>query len=206
MTESRNEARKPPLDRAPAEEASPLVGHFYAWWDGDALPMLAPPPGIVMAPGRNADDVAAAMGTGSDRVRERMQRHHQPWLMWMGDDPIGWGWVATREAAIAELGVTLTLPPGDRYLWDFMILPAWRGRGLYPALLRAILSEEEAARFWIGHDAGNTASARGIAKAGFRSVGSVRRTAHDQLEFVPHDPSERALAAASLLGLPVTNG
>jgi RimJ/RimL family protein N-acetyltransferase len=206
MMERRNGARKTPMVRALAEEASEIVGYFYAWWRGDAQPVLAPPPGIVMAPSRNADDVAAAMGTGSDSVRERMQRDHQPWLMWMGDHPIGWGWVATSEAAIAELGVTLTLPPGHRYLWDFVILPAWRGRGLYPALLRTILSEEEATRFWIGHDAGNTASARGIAKAGFRKVGSVRRTTQDRLVFVPQGPSERALAAASLLGLPVTNG
>ena len=91
--------------------------------------------------------------------------------------PVGWGWVAAREAEIPELGITFALLPGDRYLWDFTTLPAWRGHDVYPALLQAILVAEEATRFWIGHDRDNAASARGMAKAGFREVGTAHRRA-----------------------------
>ena len=99
---------------------------------------------------------------------------HRPWLARIGKVPVGWGWVAAREAEIQELGFSFALLPGDRYLWDFTMLPAWRGHDVNPALLQAILVEG-ATRFWIGHDRDNAASARGMAKAGFREVGTAHR-------------------------------
>lgn len=50
-------------------------------------------------------------------------------------------------------------------------------------------------RFWIGHYRDNAASARGMAKAGFREVGTAHRRADGQLLFVPSAPAERAAAA-----------
>mgnify|MGYP001359646024 CR=1 FL=1 len=118
---------------------------------------------------------------------------------------MGWGWVATREAEISELGLTIALPPGNRYLWDFVTRPAWRGRGIYPSLLQAIVAREGATRYWIGYDEGNLASARGVARAGFVRVGSVLRAGDGGLAFAPDGPPERARAAARLLGLPVVH-
>ena len=99
--------------------------------------------------------MASLMGLDAGAVRDRLQRGHRPWLARIGDEPVGWGWVAAREAEIPELGITFALLPGDRYLWDFMTLPAWRGHDVYPALLQAILVAEGATRFWIGHDRDN---------------------------------------------------
>ena len=83
--------------------------------------------------------------------------------------------------------------------------PPWRGHDVYPALLQAILVDEEATRFWIGHDRENAASARGMAKAGFREVGTAHRRADGQLLFVPSASAERAAAAVVYLSLPMTD-
>jgi hypothetical protein len=130
---------------------------------------------------------------------------HRPWLARIGEVPVGWDWVAAREAEIPEWGISFALFPGDRYLWDFTTLPVWRGHDVYAALLRAILVEEGATRFWIGHDQDNAASARGMAKARFREVGTAHRRANGQLLFVPSALAERAAAAVVCLSLLMTD-
>jgi hypothetical protein len=101
--------------------------------------------------------------------------------------------------------VSLVLPRGDRYLWDFATLPAWRGRGLYPHLLQGIIAAEaaEAARLWIIHAPENRASCRGIVKAGFAPVGELSFRADGSAGFRPHDRPERARVGAALLGVPL---
>lgn len=186
-------------------EASDVVGRFYAWWRGDPLPSLAANADLAMAPSMNASFVTDMTGMDIDEVRERVERGHQPWLARAGGEPAGWGWIATREAGISELEIAITLPPGERYLWDFVTAPSWRGRGVYTALLQAMLTQEEAARYWIGHDEGNVPSARGIVKAGFGEVGVVGRMENGRLAFAPNGPADRAGAAAALLGLPMSH-
>lgn len=190
-----------PMPGAPFEP----VGRFYAWWRGDPLPPLSPVPDVAMSPSSDEALVATVTGIEIEAVRERMDLGHRPWLARIGNEPAGWGWVASREAGIAELDIAITLPLGERYLWDFVTVPKRRGRGVYSALLRTILTQEGADRYWIGHDEGNTASARGVAKVGFREVGAVLRTEDGQMTFVPESPTDRAGAAAALLGLPVIN-
>ena len=194
-----------PIPRAEAAGGPELVGHFYAWWRGDPLPPLPPVPGLTAVPSEDERLVASLSGIGDGAVRERVRRGHRPWLARIAGEPAGWGWVATGEASIPALDVAFALPPGDRYLWDFVTLPAWRGRGVYPALLQAILAQEEAERFWIGHDRDNAASARGIAKAGFREVGAAYRLPDGRLVIVPRGPADRVGAAVALLGLPTTD-
>jgi hypothetical protein len=77
-----------------------------------------------------------------------------------GGESVAYGWVADAGAAIGELDVAFRLEANDRYLWDFVTLPAWRGRGVYPHLLQAILRAEEGGRFWIINAPENVASAR----------------------------------------------
>jgi GNAT superfamily N-acetyltransferase len=101
--------------------------------------------------------------------------------------------------------VAFEVPPGNRYLMDFYTLPAWRGRGIYPRLLQAILAREsaEAKRFWILHHRGNVASARGIEKAGFGRVAEIHFVAGGGLGLVALGPGERSGSGARLLGLPI---
>ena len=96
------------------------------------------------------------------------------------------------------------LPPGERYLWDFATLPEWQGRGVYPRLLQAIIRLEADAvqRLWIGHDADNDASRKGIERAGFQVVGAVYGDP-GRMWIDPLGALERSQAAARLVGLPL---
>jgi hypothetical protein len=137
-------------------------------------------------------------------IKERMRLGHIPWLARVSAEPVAWGWNATRQFAIGELGIARALPPRTRYLWDFVTVPEWRGRGIYPRLLQAIIvSEPTVAQFWVGHDLGNTASARGIAKAGFAEVGLLYRGETSGFALVPSGPRERAVAAATIFAVPI---
>jgi GNAT superfamily N-acetyltransferase len=110
---------------------------------------------------------------------------------------------------IGELGIKLQLASGERYLWDFVTLPDFRGQGIYAGMLQAILATEaDAQRFWIGHDFGNVASARGILKAGFQPVNALYREADGRFVLYAYPEVEgrptvleRAAAGAVVLGL-----
>jgi GNAT superfamily N-acetyltransferase len=147
--------------------------------------------------------MAQMAGLNLAEVVGRVRGGHRPYLARLGGAPVAYGWSALSSASIGELGLEFAIPAGNRYLWDFATLPAWRGRGIYPRLLQAILAHEalEAERFWIGHVRGNEASRRGIAKAGFAEVGATSQRLGRQLGFVASGPFERAQACAALLGL-----
>ena len=192
------------------KEIGEPVGSFYTWWAGDPLPRLTPLPGLRVEPAdRQLDLLAHLNRLGHDEALRRLDGGHRPYLAYLGDEPVAYGWSASREATIGELGIRLVLPPGNRYLWDFLTLPAWRGQNVYPHLLQAILSrevaEERAARFWIGHDHANTASARGILRAGFQRVGDLYVLPGRDAEVWPSGPLERAEAGARLLGVPLAD-
>jgi GNAT superfamily N-acetyltransferase len=119
--------------------------------------------------------------------------------------PAGYGWSASGPAHIGGLELHLTVPPGERYLWDFVTLPDFRGRGLYPLLLQDIIrrQRQEASWFWIGHDTHNEASRRGILKAGFQLAGRVWWLRSGELGFIGAAETEPRVAhgAARALGL-----
>jgi GNAT superfamily N-acetyltransferase len=147
--------------------------------------------------------IGAVSGLDLDDVRRLFARQHYPYLARINGAGVGYGWVASRRAEIGELGVTLTLAPNERYLWDFVTLPEWRGRGIYPRIIQRMLNQESAAeRFWIGHDRPNVASARGILKAGFHlTVELYIESGRSYL--LPVGPLDRARVAAALLGIPL---
>jgi GNAT superfamily N-acetyltransferase len=180
-------------------------GYLYAWWRGDERPELGPADGLAIG---RADDprlVAAVARLTPAEARARLARGHRAYLARLHGTPVAYGWVATREGDIGELGLSFGLPGGERYLWDFATRPRWRGRGLYPRLLQAIIAHEidEADRFWIGHERENTASERGILKAGFGRVAGLGAGDDGRPVLTPIGPADRARAAAHLLGVPL---
>jgi GNAT superfamily N-acetyltransferase len=177
---------------------------MHTWWRGDPLPDLPPIPDLVTEPAEDFRRLIELTGIDEGGIRERLAHNHRPWLARLGIEPVGYGWIAADQTAIPHLGLTLAYRPGDRYLWDFATLPPWRGRGIYPRLLQAMVRhDQEADRFWIGHDHANLASMRGIARAGFRTSGMLHHRPDAGYEFTASGPIERATAAASLLGVPL---
>jgi GNAT superfamily N-acetyltransferase len=178
-----------------------FVGPWYVRWPGDPLPALPPLPGFTAAPAEDDRTLAALAGVELAEVAARRRAGNRPYLARLDGEPVALGWSTGTAVEIGELDLAFTLPPGNRYLWGFVTAPAWRGRGLYPRLLQAILRAEGAdIRAWIGHEPGNTASARGILRAGFRCVGHVFRTPAGIFVVTPTGPIERARAGAALLG------
>jgi GNAT superfamily N-acetyltransferase len=173
----------------------------------DAAPRLAPLATLVV---RCTDSPVLMSSLQGKRVADMMERFdagHRPYVAWYDGEPAAFGWVATRSAEIGELQVNFRMPARDRYLWNFVTLPAFRGLGIYPRLLEAIIDAEsaEADRFWIIAAPENHASESGIIKAGFTTLAELSFDSAGRA-------AVRALiagggsAAAQLLGVPEISG
>jgi GNAT superfamily N-acetyltransferase len=193
------EPRNLPGGSVPIEEP---VGLFHAWWRGDPLPNLSMLSGLELSPALDTPAISAFASADPRVIGERILRGHQPWLATIAGEPVAYGWVTARDLSIGELGLDIALQPGCRYLWDFFTTPSWRGNGIYPRLLQAIIAhDEKAERFWVGHDLGNVASAHGIAKAGFCEVGAVYRLRDGGLALISSGRLDRASAASEQFGI-----
>jgi GNAT superfamily N-acetyltransferase len=84
------------------------------------------------------------------------------------------GWVTYRGRVVG--GLRLAEAPGRAFLYNFYTLERYRGRGLYPALLLAILSSlrrEQITEAIIDVSIRNKSSVKGIDKAGFSPIAQV---------------------------------
>ncbi len=138
-------------------------------------------------------------------MAERFSDGHRAYVAWIDGEPAAWGWAATSTARIGELEATFAIPAGEQYLWNFVTLPAFRGRGIYPRLLDAIVHSEsaEADRFWIAYAPENHASGTGIQKAGFAVVAELSFDA-DGHPAIRSEGWSSGAGATVVLGLPET--
>lgn len=182
---------------------------FATWWRSDhlhKLPLLA---GFYAGQTEDAAMLAQLAHLELKEVQRRLHDGHRPYVAWLKDQPVAYGWVATQTAHVGELDITIALSQTDRYLWDFATLSAWRGRGIYPRLLQAILMQERttAQRFWIIAAPENRASSAGISKAGFASIAhlSFQRQGQPGLAPMNHpmNNGDRLSAASALLQVPI---
>ena len=178
---------------------------FYTWWRGDVLPALPLLPGFRVASTTNYRLIADLAHLHVVDVVDRVESGHRPYVAYLHGMPTAYGWSARDAASIAEIGLAFGVSPGNRYLWDFATLPAWRGRGIYSRLLQTILEQEagEVDRFWIGHLPMNLASARGIQAAGFRCVGTIHADPGCRPVLAPVGMATRAPVTTVLLDTPV---
>ncbi len=195
--------------RAAASNPEPTVWAqtgivFYTWWRGDVLPTLSLLPGFRVVSATNFRLIADLAHLHVGDVVDRVKGGHRPYVAYLHGTPVAYGWSALDAASIAEIGLAFGIPAGNRYLWDFATLPAWRGRGIYPRLLQAILEQEagEVDRFWIGRLPMNLSSARGIQAAGFRCVGTIHAYPGRRPALAPIGTATRARAATVLLNTP----
>jgi ribosomal protein S18 acetylase RimI-like enzyme len=94
---------------------------------------------------------------------------------------LAFGWVSTSPCYISEVHMTLAVGRGRIYIYDCLVQPDHRGRGVYQNLLRKILHDysdqqlpEQYRTAYICVEPRNTASICGIRRAGFCSVSNVR--------------------------------
>jgi GNAT superfamily N-acetyltransferase len=173
------------------------------WWQGDPELHLAPVPDFHA---QLADDDAVVVRIthlGITDVGERRRAGHRPYIGSIGDTAVIHGWVATRTAVVSELPLVFPIPAGDCYLWDFVTVPTWQGKGLYQRLLHAIVRLEDADRFWIIHAPENVPSSVGIQTAGFQALGQLAFQPDGSVGLIPIGRHVRAPFGAALLGVPL---
>ena len=191
-------------DVGAAPSPGEFVGPWYSWWPGDMLPDFTPVPGFAAAPEPNDRTLVALSGGTPSELAAWRRDGNQPYGARIAGEIVACGWSASRTLAIGELDLVRPLAPGERYLWGFATADQWRGRGLYPRLLAAIVRNEGGGnRYWIGHKPGNVASGRGILKAGFGRVGDIYRQPTGEFALMPACTPERARIGAAILGASV---
>lgn len=175
------------------------------WWRGDTLPALSLLPGFRVEASRDEHLIAQINQLAQHEVRRRIHTGHQPYLAYLQQTPVGYGWMATQDASIGELGLHFALPATERYLWDFATLPEWQGYGIYPRLLQGILTQQAPTveRVWIIHAPENSPSGAGMTKAGLQPVGQLSFRSDGGVGLAPLESPERAQAGAALLGIPL---
>jgi GNAT superfamily N-acetyltransferase len=154
----------------------------------------------VVRAGPLLEEIAAPMGLSPLRIRGTVANETQlakgamqaagdddwrvPGRLANGDELFGWRsaegtiacfcWVRYRGRAIGP--VALEDHPGRVFLYNAQTLPPFRGRGLYPALLRhmrSTLTRERHTEFIGDVDRLNTVSRRGIERGGFQPAASI---------------------------------
>jgi RimJ/RimL family protein N-acetyltransferase len=145
----------------------------------------------------------ASEGVPAEMFRKRFDTDRRCYGAWIDGQLAAYGWISLEEEWIGELRLRLRLGPGEAYIWDCFTAPPFRQRYLYTALLTHIVTElrmERLKRVWIGTNAENLASQRGIARAGFQPVAhiSVERALAVRMVWVQGLPGvpENLVAAA----------
>ncbi len=177
---------------------------LWSWCRGDALPSCESVSGLTVKASTHVKLLSQLMNIPEAALSEQLALGHRAYLARMPTLPVAVGWSATGAVALLGGRVTLHVPPHHRYLYGFVTHPDWRGRGIYPHLLQTMLRTEEQESFWIMHLLENTASQRGIHKAGFRVAGRLSFFPTGGLGLIPPpEDGERAQLAEQLLGLPL---
>jgi RimJ/RimL family protein N-acetyltransferase len=177
---------------------------FATWWRGDPLPNLLPLPTFSAHLSTDTQLIARLANYSPQIIATRFQMGNRLYIAFMDEIPVAYGWVATQEGSMSDLQFSFTIPSRNGYLYSFLTIPEWRGRGIYPHLLQSIIHQEQQIdRFWIGYIPNNEASGRGISKAGFREVSDLVISEGCIAGLTLFDSSARAQASADFFHLPV---
>lgn len=109
----------------------------------------------------------------------RIQQHQQKCYVAVYDDEVvAYAWIAFEELFIDAINHSYTLGDDELFIYSCYVEKESRGSGIYPAMLRKILHDYHQVgtfrRAYIGVNAENAGSIRGIEKAGFRIYSKIR--------------------------------
>lgn len=161
---------------------------LYTFSTNDKLPELPAIKGLHIERSTDVTLLSQMSDAPVEKINDRLANDHVAFVAFINGKPAAFGWMARKKAGIGELNHDIILPAGNRYLWNFRTANAYRGLGIYPALLQHIIKYEqiEADQFWIIHAPENRSSLRGILKAGFRNTGTLYLNDALQPSFQPN--------------------
>jgi hypothetical protein len=179
----------------PAAGSSEEIGHVSA--DGLRFARATP---------ADADEYARAIGTDSPvTFTERLTDTTWCYLVRARGTIVLSTWCTTSVAWTREIRAFLAPPPGDAYVFESLTRPEVRGQGVYPFALTAIaadLGRTGIARVWIAVEAGNRASLRAVAKAGFEPHSEIRFHRRWGVLTIDDPPSDAAPEGLTIAGAP----
>lgn len=189
--------------RAPSYFCAKKNPMLYSFERNPAQPTVKLPllKGMRVYKTNDAKLLSSLMNLPVDNIELRLATGHTAYIADYEGLPAAFGWLARISAHIGELNHEFNLQEGDGYLWNFRTLESFRGKGIYPRLLQAIMQNEaEINRFWILHAPENRASETGIKKAGFLLEGMISVVD----EIIHLHPLNNGATATQALSLPLT--
>ena len=102
--------------------------------------------------------------------RDRLRSGHELLVGALHGDVVFSAWLVNTVLRVDELRWCWHVQHDDVVIYDVITAPRARGKGIYPAALRfvrTLAADRGLRRCWIYAEHGNTASLRGIHKAGF---------------------------------------
>jgi GNAT superfamily N-acetyltransferase len=181
---------------------------LYTLTSNQVLPDIQQPDELVITNSGDVSMLSALVQVPESEIIHRLANDHEAYVAYLQGIPVAFGWVASGRARIGELNHDFILPNGNRYLWNFRTLEAYRGRGIYPALLQAIINDQRgrAKQYWIIHAPENKSSQQGIRKAGFRFLGQLGLNKEGQLALEARYMRLTEKMLAHEMGMPTDRG
>ena len=154
-------------------------------WSGDSIPELAAkcPLEIRVGGDANLNLIASFHGYTEEShqiagLKERFEKGDKPYLVFCGRVLAHVAWVCRRnEVEMEEIWASLKFKNRQAYIMDCKTFFTFRGKNIYPVVLQRILrdlSGEDVEKVFIGCNPSNTASIKGIKKAGFAPLRKIR--------------------------------
>lgn len=125
------------------------------------------------------DGRALAEAMGHDDVQPiegRLRGARRCFAAWVGEEVASYCWLSLEEENVGEMERTISLPPGEGYIWNCATLPRFRRQRLYTALLNFMirrLAADGFRRIWVGANRENAPSLRAFDSAGFRPAAAM---------------------------------
>lgn len=145
-----------------------------------ALPVSAPAPipgGKIRWAEEREHDLLGAFGHTRAILRRRFADGDRPCVLVLGDRLAGYAWFRVGVFDEEQLGARFRMAPGEVWLYDGMVAPDLRGRGLYANLVKGagvLLAAEGFSRMLIQVEVSNRNGFHGHRAAGARPIASYQ--------------------------------
>lgn len=144
------------------------------------LPADPPTTVDVAVAGLDSTNLALILQFRDESVARRHQRYLDSGkigvLASVGSDPVGHAWATLGAKRGQTVNGFFRLGRGEALVHDCHVAPAWRGKGIYPAMVirlcENLASAKGPTRILVDAASANEASLKGLIKAGFTTVGS----------------------------------